>query len=79
MAHGDFASRRLTSRTPDERDRIMAARDALAAIVGQAPQGWCGQDFNESAETPALLTAAGFAYTTDWANDDPPFLNGPYH
>ena len=78
MAHGDFASRRLTSRTPDERNRIVAARDALTAIVGQAPTGWCGQDFTESADTPALLTEAGFAYTTDWANDDRPFLMGPY-
>ncbi len=78
MAHGDFATRRLTSRTPDETARIVAARDILAGIVGQAPLGWCGQDFNESADTPALLAEAGFEYTTDWANDDRPFLLGPY-
>ena len=80
MAHGDFATRRLTSRMSEAEERavIAASRDAVAAAVGEAPQGWCGQDFNESARTPALLAEAGFAYTTDWANDDRPFLLGPY-
>jgi peptidoglycan/xylan/chitin deacetylase (PgdA/CDA1 family) len=74
MAHGDFATRRITSRTPDERGAIIAARDSVAAAIGQAPKGWCGQDFNESADTPARLAEAGFQYTTDWANDDRPYL-----
>jgi peptidoglycan/xylan/chitin deacetylase (PgdA/CDA1 family) len=78
MAHGDYASRRFTSRMADERSAILAARDNLAAVIGQNPKGWCGQDFNESADTPALLTEAGFHYTTDWANDDRPYLLGPY-
>jgi allantoinase len=74
MAHGDFASRRITSRMADERGAIIAARDGVGAAIGQAPKGWCGQDFNESADTPAQLAAAGFQYTTDWANDDRPYL-----
>jgi allantoinase len=74
MAHGDFATRRINSRMPDERGAIIAARDAVAAAIGQAPKGWCGQDFNESADTPARLAEAGFQYTTDWANDDRPYL-----
>ena len=76
MAHGDFASRRITSKmTPDEEKAfIAAARDAVAAATGDVPKGWCGQDFNESADTPAHLIDAGFAYTTDWANDDRPYL-----
>ncbi len=78
MAHGDYATRRITSRSANERDIIVAARDAIAAAAGQNPTGWCGQDFNESAETPALLAEAGFHYTTDWANDDRPYLLGPY-
>jgi len=78
MAHGDYATRRITSRTANERDRIVAARDGVAAAIGQTPKGWCGQDFNESADTPALLTETGFEYTTDWANDDRPYLLGPY-
>jgi peptidoglycan/xylan/chitin deacetylase (PgdA/CDA1 family) len=74
MAHGDYATRRITSRMQDERGTIIAARDGVAAAIGQAPKGWCGQDFNESADTPAHLIAAGFQYTTDWANDDRPYL-----
>jgi allantoinase len=74
MAHGDYATRRITSRTVDERATIIAARDGVAAAIGQAPKGWCGQDFNESADTPARLAEAGFEYTTDWANDDRPYL-----
>lgn len=80
LAHGSFATRRITSRMSeaDERAFITEARDAVAAATGQRPSGWCGQDFNESAETPMALAEAGFAYTTDWANDDRPFLLGPY-
>jgi peptidoglycan/xylan/chitin deacetylase (PgdA/CDA1 family) len=77
MAHGHYATRRITSRMDDERGFIALARDAVAAAVGQAPAGWCGQDFNESEDTPALLAEAGFQYTTDWANDDRPYLLGP--
>jgi peptidoglycan/xylan/chitin deacetylase (PgdA/CDA1 family) len=74
MAHGDYATRRITSRMPDERGAIIAARDGVAAAIGVAPKGWCGQDFNQSADTPARLAEAGFQYTTDWANDDRPYL-----
>ncbi len=52
MAHGDFASRRITAQTDDEAARIAAARDCIATTTGQIPKGWCGQDFNRSADTP---------------------------
>ncbi len=80
MAHGSFATRRITSRMSqaDERSFVAEAREAVAAATGETPLGWCGQDFNESAETPVVLAEAGFHYTTDWANDDRPFLLGPY-
>jgi len=80
MAHGDFSTRRLTSRMTEQQERavIAASRDAVAQATGEVPQGWCGQDFNESARTPELLAEAGFTYTTDWANDDRPYLLGPY-
>jgi allantoinase len=80
LAHGSYATRRITSRMSgaEERSFIAEARDAVAAATGTAPQGWCGQDFNESARTPGLLAEAGFTYTTDWPNDDRPYLLGPY-
>ncbi len=76
MAHGDFASRRITSKMTEAEERafIAQARDAIAEAAGVAPIGWCGQDFNQSADTPARLIEAGFRYTTDWANDDRPYL-----
>jgi peptidoglycan/xylan/chitin deacetylase (PgdA/CDA1 family) len=81
MAHGDFATRRLNSRMTAGQERALIAetRKQLADVTGTTPVGWCGQDFNESADTPALLTGAGFTYTTDWANDDRPYLLGPYY
>jgi peptidoglycan/xylan/chitin deacetylase (PgdA/CDA1 family) len=80
MAHGSFATRRITSRMSeaDERAFITAARDAVAAATGERPPGWCSQDFNAPAAPPPALAEAGFTYTTDWANDDRPFLLGPY-
>jgi len=81
MAHGIFATRRITSRMTEaqERAHIAESREAVRAATGEAPLGWCGQDFSESTSTPALLAEAGFTYTTDWASDDRPFLLGPYH
>lgn len=80
MAHGSYATRRITSRMTqqEEREFIREARDGIAAATGRAPLGWCGQDFNESFDTPVHLVDAGFDYTTDWASDDRPFLLGPY-
>jgi peptidoglycan/xylan/chitin deacetylase (PgdA/CDA1 family) len=80
LGHGGFATRRLSSRMTAEQERaaIAESRDQIATLTGAAPSGWCGQDFTESADTPALLAEAGFTYTTDWANDDRPYLLGPY-
>ena len=80
MAHGSHASRRITARMTEAEERafIAESRAAVHAATGVDPSGWCGQDFNESTRTPALLTEAGFSYTTDWASDDRPFLLGPY-
>jgi allantoinase len=81
LAHGTYATRRITSRMSEAEERafIVESRDAVRAAAGDPPLGWCGQDFNESDRTPLLLAEAGFTYTTDWANDDRPYLLGPYH
>ncbi len=75
MAHGTLATRRITARMSEDEERgfIAESRDAVARATGAVPTGWCGQDFNESTRTPALLAEAGFAYTTDWSNDDRPY------
>jgi len=76
MAHGSYATRRITSRMSETQELafIEESRDLVKTITGEIPLGWCGQDFNESEHTPRLLAQAGFAYTTDWASDDRPFL-----
>lgn len=78
MAHGTYATQRITSHMAEaeERATIAESRKAVHTAAGVMPQGWCSQDFNESQRTPALLSEAGFTYTTDWANDDRPFLIG---
>lgn len=80
LAHGTHATRRITAEMTEveERDHIAASAHAVHEVTGRAPVGWCGQDFNQSTRTNALLTEAGFSYTTDWASDDRPFLLGPY-
>jgi hypothetical protein len=80
IAHGTFATRRITSRMAEAEEvaLITESREAVAAATGTRPLGWCGQDSNESARTPELLARMGFTYTTDWANDDRPYLLGPY-
>ncbi len=75
LAHGTFATRRITQAMDEtaERALIGESRAAVLAATGHAPAGWCGQDFNQSTRTTALLADAGFAYTTDWSNDDRPY------
>jgi peptidoglycan/xylan/chitin deacetylase (PgdA/CDA1 family) len=79
LAHGTHATRRITSRMTEaeEAAHIAASRDAVARATGTPPTGWCGQDFNESPRTPALLAAAGFTHLADWSNDDRPYRIGP--
>lgn len=75
LAHGTFATRRLSSLMPAEAQRahIAESRDAVLRATGRAPMGWCGQDYNEAPQTPDLLAEAGFGYLADWSNDDRPY------
>jgi allantoinase len=78
LAHGTHATRRITSRMDADTQRafIAESRDAVQRATGVVPSGWCGQDFNEAFDTPALLAEAGFSYLTDWSNDDRPYRLG---
>jgi len=75
-AHGDYASRMISSKMPEADERALIA-DGIAAVekaTGQRPAGWHSQEFGESALTPALLAEAGLSYIMDWANDDQPYM-----
>jgi peptidoglycan/xylan/chitin deacetylase (PgdA/CDA1 family) len=78
LGHGTHADHRISSMMSEdeERELIATSRDAVHAATGHMPTGWAGQDFNESQRTPNLLAEMGFDYTTDWANDDRPYLLG---
>lgn len=80
VAHGGMATRMITSQMSEAEERAHIADSAAAvkAVTGAAPAGWCGQDFNESTRTPALLAAMGFDHVMDWPNDDQPYLMGPW-
>ena len=62
LAHGTYATRRITSRMSeaDERAFIVESRDAVRAAAGDAPLGWCGQDFNEFGSDAGAAGGSGF-------------------
>lgn len=73
--HGISATRMITSRMSEEEERGVIERSlaAIEATAGRRPDGWFGQDFNQSTRTPALLAEAGLSYAADWPNDDQPY------
>lgn len=56
----------------EERERALIAqsRDTLARVSGQAITGWYSPGTTQSLNTQRLVAEAGFAYLSDWANDD---------
>ena len=80
IGHGISVSRMITGNMtePEERHYIHSSMDSLAKATGQAPTGWLGPEYGESARTPQLLAEAGISYVCDWANDEQPYpLNVP--
>lgn len=75
MGHGTHANRMVTSAMTeaDERAHIADSLDAVQRATGARPRGWHGQDYGESARTPALLAEAGLDFVADWPNDDEPY------
>jgi peptidoglycan/xylan/chitin deacetylase (PgdA/CDA1 family) len=57
----------------EERAYIDEAIATLREATGQAPAGWSGAEYGESARTPQLLAQAGIRYVCDWANDEQPY------
>src|SRR5262245_13631654 len=75
IAHGISANRMITSRMSEDEERayVRSAITALTRATGQAPTGWLGPDYGESARTPGLLAEAGIRYVCDWVNDEQPY------
>lgn len=66
MIHGNMSEQ-------EERDYIQTSITTLTRATGQAPAGWFGPEYGESARTPQLLAQAGIRYVCDWANDEQPY------
>ena len=56
-----------------ERQLIADTTAAIEAHEGAPPRGWLGPWISESADTPDLLSEAGYRYLLDWCSDDQPF------
>jgi allantoinase len=75
IGHGISASQMITSKMSEaaERDYITTAIARHTRAIGQAPAGWFGPEYGESARTPQLLAQAGIRYVCDWVNDEQPY------
>lgn len=73
--HGVSATQMITSKMSEREERavIEGSLSVLEKVAGKRPVGWFGQDFSESARTPALLAEAGLNYFADFPNDDTPY------
>jgi peptidoglycan/xylan/chitin deacetylase (PgdA/CDA1 family) len=75
IAHGQAATRMITSRMTEDEERQYIAEciDGLEAAIGVRPRGWFGIEYGESDRTPALLAELGIRYVLDWVNDEQPY------
>ena len=73
--HGVSATQMLTSKMSEAEERgvIEHSLQTLEQVSGKRPVGWFGQDFSQSARTPALLAEAAIEYVADFPNDDTPY------
>ena len=58
----------------EERELIQKSRDIVSTAAGGRVQGWHSPGRSQSQNTLTLLAEQGFAYVTDWANDDMPYM-----
>jgi peptidoglycan/xylan/chitin deacetylase (PgdA/CDA1 family) len=72
IGHGISVSRLITSKMSEEEERqyIRTSVQELRQATGEAPLGWLGPEYGESARTPRLLAEAGIQYVCDWTNDE---------
>jgi peptidoglycan/xylan/chitin deacetylase (PgdA/CDA1 family) len=71
IGHGHTnAERQGDMPAADERALIESCTQRMTREEGTAPRGWLSPWISESADTPDLLAAAGYAYTLNWCHDD---------
>ena len=75
IAHGTSARRPINYNmsVDTERAYIRTSIEAVAKATGKRPIGWLGPRFQESINTPNILSAEGIRYLCDWSNDEQPY------
>ena len=75
MAHGEYASRMITSVMPETEQRriVGASLGAIERSTGRRPQGWMSQDYGQSVQLPQILAEMGIEYICDYGNDEEPY------
>jgi allantoinase len=58
----------------EERRLVQKSRDIVSMAAGGRVHGWHSPGRSQSQNTLTLLAEQGFAYVTDWANDDMPYM-----
>ncbi|MCA3322724.1 MAG: polysaccharide deacetylase family protein [Roseomonas sp.] len=58
----------------EERATVQEAAALLRGRFGASVRGWHSPAHSESSHTLSLVAAAGFSFTTGWANDDMPYV-----
>lgn len=75
LGHGLVFSRMVSERMSEdeEREYLRSSLAMLTEATEQAPRGWIGADYGESARTVRLLAELGVEYVCDWPNDEQPY------
>ena len=75
VAHHSYSHRWIVNLKPEEeREEMERGMEALARITGQRPRGWRSPAAEFSAITLDLLLEYGFDYSSNFFDDDSPYL-----
>ncbi|AJE47857.1 polysaccharide deacetylase family protein [Celeribacter indicus] len=75
LAHGEYASRMISSAMPVEEQRriVRASVAAVERATGRRPEGWMSQDYGQSTQLPGILADEGLRFLCDLSNDEHPY------
>lgn len=75
VAHHSYSHRWIVSLSPEEeREEMQRGMDVLTRITGQRPRGWRSPAAEFSAITLDLVQEYGFDYSSNFFDDDSPYL-----
>jgi peptidoglycan/xylan/chitin deacetylase (PgdA/CDA1 family) len=75
VAHHSYSHRWIVSLTPEEeREEMQKGMDILTSLAGTRPRGWRSPAAEFSAITLGLIKEYGFDYSSNFFDDDSPYL-----